>query len=50
MPGNVIKLPNLNTIRANIIKNILCLSSPDLVNPPIPELIFELDLDIIIFL
>ena len=42
IPGNVMKLPNLNTTNANIIKNIRCLSSPDFVKPPIPEPMLEL--------
>jgi hypothetical protein len=46
IPGSVIKLPNLKTIKAKITKNILCLISEDFVSPPSPGDIFEVDLDI----
>ena len=47
IPGRVIKLPNLKTIRANITKNILCLSSEDFVRPPRFEGTLGAALDII---
>jgi hypothetical protein len=40
------KLPNLKTINAKIIKNILCLISDDFVKPPSPGEIFGVVLDI----
>ena len=46
IPGKVIKLPNLKTINAKIIKNILCLISDDFVKPPSPGEIFGAVFDI----
>jgi len=46
IPGRVIKLPSLKTIRAKITKKILCLSSEDLVKPPRFGDILDADLDI----
>ena len=48
IPGRVIKLPSLKTINAKITKNILCLSSDDLVSPPRLDDIPDADLDIIL--
>ena len=47
MPGRVMKLPNLKTIRAKITKKILCLSSEDFVRPPRFDGILGAALDII---
>ena len=46
IPGNVIKLPSLNTIKASTTKIILCLNSTDFVKPPSPPVILFPDLDI----
>jgi hypothetical protein len=46
IPGNVMKLPNLNTISAKITKKILCLISDDFVNPPSPGDMLEAFFDI----
>ena len=46
IPGRVIKLPSLKTIRAKITKKILCLSSEDLVKPPRFGDMLDADLDI----
>lgn len=47
IPGRVMKLPNLKTIRAKITKKILCLSSEDFVRPPRFDDILGAALDII---
>ena len=47
IPGSVIKLPSLKTIKAKITKNILCRISDDFVKPPNPGDTFEEVLDII---
>ena len=49
IPGKVIKLPSLKIIKAKITKNTLCLSSLDLVNPPMLVAVLLLNLDIIIY-
>lgn len=49
IPGKVMKLPNLNIISANITKKTLCLSSFDLVKPPILVVVLLLNLDIVIY-
>jgi hypothetical protein len=47
IPGSVMKLPNLKTINAKIMNNILCLISDDFVKPPSPGEMFGEVLDII---